>query len=179
MDSLPRKIRSGGSGVWGTVNMPAHPSISLNDARTIVQLYSQQQPENDSNTALKGNFTHQRFLQMTMEKEIWSSAQLIRTRVPKDRRPLTTEEIKVLRSQQLSPGCADVVKNAEIDCKLMFAVSTNIVPKSNGFIGFRKIDLSGIQQLVNLVHGFPQAGICWRSDRNQVRQTRWRFAGPG
>jgi cytochrome c len=33
---LVRKIRGGGSGVWGSVNMPAHPAITEQQARAIV-----------------------------------------------------------------------------------------------------------------------------------------------
>ena len=36
LDSLAKKIRAGGGGVWGEVMMPAHPGISLTDAKTIL-----------------------------------------------------------------------------------------------------------------------------------------------
>ena len=34
-DKLARKIRLGGSGVWGTMPMPAHPQISDVDAKKL------------------------------------------------------------------------------------------------------------------------------------------------
>jgi cytochrome c len=34
-DRLAKKIRSGGSGVWGAMPMPPHPQVSEADARTM------------------------------------------------------------------------------------------------------------------------------------------------
>jgi cytochrome c len=34
-DKLAKKIRAGGSGVWGTMPMPAHPQISDVDAKKL------------------------------------------------------------------------------------------------------------------------------------------------
>jgi cytochrome c len=76
----------------------------------------------------------------------------------KQSEPLTTEEIKVLRSPQLSPGTADMKLRAEVNLQTMFAVSLNIIPKSNGFIGFKQIDLTGIRQLEISAIAFPMMG---------------------
>ena len=67
LDSLSKKIRSGGSGVWGTVNMPAHPAITLNDANTIVNYILHVKEKNIRTLPLKGTYT-QKFLKATMEK---------------------------------------------------------------------------------------------------------------
>lgn len=34
---LAAKIISGGKGVWGTISMPAHPAVSLDDAKQMVK----------------------------------------------------------------------------------------------------------------------------------------------
>ena len=34
-DKLAKKIRAGGSGVWGAMPMPAHPQISESDAKKL------------------------------------------------------------------------------------------------------------------------------------------------
>ena len=34
-DKLVKKIRAGGSGVWGSMPMPAHPQISESDAKKL------------------------------------------------------------------------------------------------------------------------------------------------
>jgi cytochrome c len=36
---------------------------------------------------------------------------------------------------------------AEVNLQTMFAVSLNIIPKANGYIGFKQLDLTGIPQL--------------------------------
>lgn len=37
IDSLAHKVIKGGSGVWGTVPMTAHPNLSLDSAREVVK----------------------------------------------------------------------------------------------------------------------------------------------
>ncbi|MEJ0080389.1 MAG: hypothetical protein WDM78_05415 [Puia sp.] len=72
---------------------------------------------------------------------------------------LTTEEIKILRSHQLSPGTADTIYKAEVSLQTMFAVSLNILPRANGYIGYKKIDFTGIQQIVISATAFPAMGF--------------------
>lgn len=36
-DSLAKKIKNGGAGVWGAIPMPAHPSLSDADAKLLAQ----------------------------------------------------------------------------------------------------------------------------------------------
>jgi len=35
-DKLEQKVRDGGSGVWGAIPMPSHPSMSAGDIHTVV-----------------------------------------------------------------------------------------------------------------------------------------------
>ena len=157
LDSLARKIRSGGSGVWGTVNMPAHPSISMNDARTIMNYILSSNQKTISTLPLKGKYTPK-----IPEGDNGKGSIVIRAaytdKGAKESEPLTTEEIKVLRSPELSPGTADITHRAEVNLQTMFAVSLNIIPKSGGYIGFKQIDLTGIQQLEISAIAFPMMG---------------------
>ncbi len=157
LDSLARKIRSGGSGVWGTVNMPAHPSISMNDARTIMNYILSSNQKTISTLPLKGSYTPK-----IPEGDDGKGSIVIRAaytdKGAKESEPLTTEEIKVLRSPELSPGTADITHRAEVNLQTMFAVSLNIIPKSGGYIGFKQIDLTGIQQLEISAIAFPMMG---------------------
>ncbi len=158
LDSLPRKIRSGGSGVWGTVNMPAHPSISLNDAHIIVNYILNANQKTISSLPLKGNYTPK-----IPAGDNGKGSIVIRAAYTDKgadaAAPLTTEEIKVLRSQQFSPGAADIMVGAESSLQTMFAVSLNAVPKSGGYIGYRQIDLTGIQQIEVSASAFPMLGF--------------------
>ncbi len=157
MDSLPRKLRSGGSGVWGTVNMPAHPSISMNDARIIVNYILSSDQKTISTLPLKGTYTPK-----IPTGDNGKGSVVIRAaytdKGAKESDPLTTEVIKVLRSPQVSPGSADVVSRAEISLQTMFAVTLNVIPKSKGYIGFKQIDLTGIRQISVSAIAFPMMG---------------------
>ncbi len=157
MDSLARKIRSGGSGVWGTVNMPAHPAISLNDAHTIMNYILNSNQKTISTLPLKGSYTPK-----IPEGDNGKGAVVIRVaytdKGASASEPLTSEEVKILRSQQLSPGTADTIYRAETSLQTMFAVSLNIIPKANGYIGFRQIDLTGIKQLEISAMALPMMG---------------------
>jgi cytochrome c len=157
LDSLSRKIRSGGSGVWGTVNMPAHPSISLNDAHTIVNYILNSNQKTISTLPLKGRYTPK-----IPAGDNGKGSLVIRAaytdKGAKGTGVLTTEEIKILRSHDLSPGTADLVYKAEINLQTMFAVSLNIIPKANGYIGFKQIDFTGIEQIEISAIAFPAMG---------------------
>jgi len=158
LDSLPRKIRSGGSGVWGTVNMPAHPSITLNDARTIVSYILNSNQKTISTLPLKGTYTPK-----IPTGDNGKGSLVIRAaytdKGAKESALLTTDKTKILRSHKLSPGAADIVSNAEISLQTMFAVSLNIIPKTNGYIGYKQIDFTGIQQIEISAMAFPSMGF--------------------
>lgn len=158
LDSLPKKIRKGGSGVWGTVNMPAHPAISIADARNIVNYILNSKDKNISTLPLAGNY------QEKIPAEDNGKGTIIVRAAYTDKGaapipPLTSESTVVLRSPQLSPGSADVLKNAEKKMQAMFAVSLNVEPKSDGYIGYKSIDLSGIQQIALSATANPSQGF--------------------
>jgi cytochrome c len=158
LDSLPRKIRSGGSGVWGTVNMPAHPSISLNDAHTIVNYILNCNQKTISSLPLKGSYTPKIPTGDNGKGNIVIRAAYT-DKGAKGTEALTTEEIKVLRSQKFSPGAADVMVNTEPSLQTMFAISLNAIPKAGGYIGYKQIDFTGIQQIEINASAFPMMGF--------------------
>jgi cytochrome c len=137
--------------------MPAHPSISLNDARTIVNYILSSEQKTISTLPLKGNFTPK-----IPEGDNGKGKVIVRAaytdKSAKGSEAITTEEIKVLRSSQLSPGTADTMYRAEVNLQTMFAVSLNIIPKANGYIGFKQIDLTGIPQLEISALAYPMMG---------------------
>ncbi len=158
LDSLPKKIRGGGVGVWGNVNMPAHPGVSLNDARTIVNYILHVKEKNISTLPLKGNYTQQ------IPAGDNGKGSLIVRAAYTDKgaagaTPLTTEKVVVLHSPHLVPANADIIKDADIKKQLMFVVSVNLIPKNNGYIAFKKVDLTGIKQLELNASANPQQGF--------------------
>jgi cytochrome c len=168
LDSLPKKIRSGGSGVWGSVNMPAHPAITLTDARTIVNYILHVRDKNIRTLPLKGNYT-----QKIPAGDNGKGTLIVRAAYTDKGAmaapALTTEQVVALHSPQLSPAMADIIKGAEIKKQIMFVVSENLIPKNNGYIGFRGLDLSGIKELelgatANPSQGFAGGSIEIRLD---------------
>ncbi len=158
LDSLAKKIRSGGSGVWGEVNMPAHPAITINDARTIVNYILNVNEKTISTLPLKGAYTPK------IPKDDNGKGLLIVRAAYTDKGSsvapsLTSESVMALRSNHVSAGKADTVNNADVKLQTMFAVSLNIIPKPNGYIGFKQIDLSGIKQLALNAIAWPALGF--------------------
>jgi cytochrome c len=56
-DRLVKKIREGGSGVWGDVAMPAHPAITANDAHNILNYILNIEDKTISTLPVKGDYT--------------------------------------------------------------------------------------------------------------------------
>lgn len=158
LDSLSKKIRSGGSGVWGTVNMPAHPAVSLNDAHTMVNYILHIKEKNIRTLPLKGTYT-----QKMPEGDNGKGTLLVRAAYTDKGAagvtPLTTEKVVMLHSPHLNPASADVMNNAEVKKQMMFVVSQNVLPKKDGYIGFKKIDLTGVKQLEISATANPSQGF--------------------
>lgn len=158
LDSLPKKIRGGGVGVWGDVNMPAHPALSVADARTVVNYILSSTDKNISTLPLAGSYKG------TIPAEDNGRGTLIVRAAYTDKGAapvpaLTTESTVVLRSQQLSPGTAEIMKNAEKKMQAMFAVSLNVEPKPSGYFGYKNLDLSGVKQIAISATANPSQGF--------------------
>ncbi|MDJ1468694.1 PQQ-dependent sugar dehydrogenase [Xanthocytophaga flava] len=142
---LINKIRNGGSGVWGEVNMPAHPAMSVNDASTIVNYILNSTTKTLSTLPVKGTYTVK-----LPEGDKGKGSVLIRAaytdRGVKTIPAQTAENSIVLRSADVSASSAEVIKGAEIKARGMGSGS-NVIPFANSYIGFKKLDLSGIQEL--------------------------------
>jgi cytochrome c len=158
LDSLPKKIRRGGVGVWGNVNMPAHPAISVADARTIVNYILSCEDKNIRTLPLAGSYTAK-----IPAEDNGKGMMIVRAAyTDKGAAPvpaLTSESIVTLRSPQLSPGNADMMKNAEKKMQAMFNVSLNVEPKSNGYFGYKNIDLGGVKQIALMATADPSEGF--------------------
>jgi len=158
LDSLPKKIRGGGGGVWGEVNMPAHPGVSLNDAKTIVNYILHSKEKTISTLALAGNYTQ------AIPAGDNGKGSLILRAAYTDKgangiNKITTEKTIILKSPHLSPSNADVISNASIKKELMFSVAVNVIPKNNGHIAFKNIDLTGVKQMEFAASANPGQGF--------------------
>ncbi|GAB3696903.1 hypothetical protein GCM10027592_20550 [Spirosoma flavus] len=149
-DKLVKKIRSGGVGVWGDVAMPAHPAMSVADAGTIVNYILHVTDKTFSTLPTEGTFTPK-----IPEGDNGRGSVIIRAAYTdrgnsasgvKNIPTQTSEKSIVLRSPQLNASDAPIVKEAELKGQGM-GRGINVIPRANGYIAFKQIDLTGIKQL--------------------------------
>lgn len=165
---LVRKIREGGSGVWGEINMPAHPGLSVAEASTLVRYILSVNGDMANTLPLEGNYTPE------IPDEDSGRGSLVIRAVYTDSGAgalpaQTAQRTAVLRSPLLSAGFADVIHNATTSAEGRGAGPLTVEPKANGHIAFESIDLTGIRQLdlaagVNTRAGQPGGTIEIRLD---------------
>ncbi|GAA4403036.1 hypothetical protein GCM10023187_18720 [Nibrella viscosa] len=143
VDRLVKKIREGGSGVWGETAMPAHPTVSQHEARTITNYILNITNKAISTLPVQGTFTPS-----IPEGESGNGFYILRaaytdrpTKVPSH----TAESMVVLRRPQLIPTDADVIQGGAVRDQL--DEFTFLTTKPNSYIGYKQIDLTGIRQI--------------------------------
>ncbi|WP_411275332.1 PQQ-dependent sugar dehydrogenase [Daejeonella sp.] len=142
--NLIKKIINGGSGVWGHTMMPAHPTMTDNDARTITNyiLSMAYPPRSAKNLPAQGSFTT-----VVPEGENVDGSFILRAAY-KDRgangmSSQTTEKILVLRSPVLSVAEASEMKNVSLNADKTVA----IVSGTNAFLKFSNVDLTSVSYI--------------------------------
>jgi cytochrome c len=158
LDSLARKMRAGGGGVWGEVMMPAHPGITLTDAKTIINYILNSKDKTISTLPLSGSY-----VQKIPEGDNGKGSVVVRAaytdRGATGANKLTTEKVVILHSPHLIPNKADVLHKTEIKKELMMSVAIKAEPKHNGHMGYKHIDLTGIKQIGFNVSANPREGF--------------------
>jgi cytochrome c len=145
IDTLAKRIIRGSHGVWGTDNnMPAHPSISTNDARTIANYILTVNEPKPTTLPVKGTFT----LRVPADDN-GKGTYVIRaayTDRGADSLPrLTTDSILFLRSPKLNPLEAEKIEGGALRDQLDEYVF--LTAKPNSFIAFEDIDMTGITRI--------------------------------
>jgi cytochrome c len=145
-DTLARRIINGSTGIWGTDNnMPAHPSMSVVDARTIADYILNINQKNTPAIPGKGKYM------MNVPKEdngrgiyIFRVAYTDRGagQIPSQ----TSDTVLVLRSPKLNPLNADIIEGGAIRDQLDEYIF--LTAKPNSYILFSSIDLSGITEIL-------------------------------
>lgn len=146
MDRLAKTIRGGGIGVWGNViGMPAHPSISTGDAHTILKYIM-----NISNKTINTIPVEGSYYVKVPEGDSGKGTYIVRAAytdkgnksIPKQ----TSEATIILRNPLVSPSGAEIRKGAVVKVNGQDG-TVSVIPTANGYIGFKKLDLTGIRQL--------------------------------
>ena len=146
IDTLTKRIIQGSHGVWGTDNnMPAHPSISPNDARTIVNYILNINARKPQTLPVKGNFVTR-----PPRDDNGRGTYIIRaayTDQGADNLPShTTDSVIILRSPVLSPLEASKIEGGALRDQLDEYVFLTARP--NSFIVFEDVDLTGIRSIL-------------------------------
>lgn len=143
LSRLAKKVISGGSGVWGQVAMPAHPSLSIADASTMVRYILKINAKGLTTLPLNGSYTA-----AIPEGDAAKGVYVIQaaysdkpTQVPS----LTSQHILVLRSPKLIPTDADIIQGGAVRDQL--DDYTFLTAKPNSYIAFNRIDLTAVKQI--------------------------------
>lgn len=146
IDVLAKKIINGGGGVWGDVNMAAHPQISFADATEIVKYIISLSSDKKPGLPVSGAFT------TALPKGASDQGIYILRAEYKDKGAAgipsaSAEKTMVLRSASVAAGSADVsdkiqkYKLPEPPMELMIGMN------KQAHIGFKNIDLTGIDKI--------------------------------
>ncbi|MFD2864570.1 PQQ-dependent sugar dehydrogenase [Mucilaginibacter antarcticus] len=142
---LPSAIHNGSSGRWNKpIAMPAHPGISLNDAQTIVNYIMNVTNNNINTMPVKGTITPK------VSAEDANGTYIIRAAytdkgagsIPKQ----TSTTTIFLKNPTVLAATATIQKSVTTKVGGLDGV-TYIIPRKDGYIGFKKLDLTGIKQL--------------------------------
>jgi cytochrome c len=149
MDRLVKKVLEGGSGVWGEVAMPAHPALPVADADVIVKYILNSTDKTLSTLPVKGEYTPE-----IPKGDNGKGSVLIRAaftdRAVGGAKPIpaqTAEEMIVLHSPEINAAEAPVVKGAELKALGVAGLGFSVVAFNNSYLGFKNIDLAGIDKL--------------------------------
>lgn len=145
IDTLADRIIRGSHGVWGTDNnMPAHPSISRHDARTIANFILSVNRDVPATLPVKGTFIFR-----VPEGDNGEGTYIVRaaytdqgaTNLPSH----TSDSTIFLTSPKMEPLAADKIEGGALRDQLDEYVFLTARP--NSFIAFNDIDLTGIKRI--------------------------------
>lgn len=145
IDTLARHIIKGSAGVWGLDNnMPAHPSITENNARLIINYILTINRDKPTTLPVEGTFITQ-----VPENDRGKGTFIIRAAYTDHGAagapPQTADSLIFLRSPRLNPLSADVIEGGAARDQLDEYVFLTTRP--NSFIAYKNIDLSGIRRI--------------------------------
>ncbi len=147
VDRLIRKILEGGSGIWGEVMMPAHPSIPHVEAKAIVK-YILGLGAEKSSSSLSSNG---RYLLEVPEGEMDGGSFAFRAsytdKGTSQAPPHTTTELIILRSNVVPVIQFDEFYGVEINKHVFYNMSDISPSKERGYIKLNSIDLTSIQTI--------------------------------
>ena len=145
-DTLARRIVRGSTGIWGTDNnMPAHPSMSITDARTIADYILNIKRTTVPPLPGKGKYKTD-IPQDDNGRGTYIFRVAYTDRGAGDIPSQTTDTVLLLRSPILNPLKAELIEGGAIRDQLDEYIFLTARPDS--YILFRSIDLSGVREIL-------------------------------
>ncbi|WP_234734466.1 PQQ-dependent sugar dehydrogenase [Tellurirhabdus bombi] len=145
LERLVKKVQNGGNGVWGEVSMPAHPAMSVADASTIVNYMLHINDKTFSTLPTEGSFTP-----VIPKGDNGKGSVLVRAaytdRGNKTIPAQTSETTLILRSPVVNAYEATLSKGVE-EKGQRAGKGIDVITYDKSYIGFKKLDLTGIKQL--------------------------------
>ncbi len=154
VEYLSKKIISGGGGVWGDVNMAAHPQISEADAGEMVKyILSLSDLKSSPSLPAKGTYTTK------IAKGVPDTGVLLLRAAYTDKGanglpPVRSEKTMILKSSTVIASSADEVEGIMKYKSPDPPLDIVIAQANNSYVGFNDIDLTGID-MINFVTMAP------------------------
>ena len=153
LTALATKIRNGGTGVWGTEVMPAHPLITMHEATTMANYMLSVKDPRLSTIPMQGTFTP------TVPVGDNGRGSLVLRAIYTDQGAeglphQTAEAIAVLRTPRRGPAFADVQQG--VTAAPVRGTAGAVIPKANSHIAYRNIDLTGIARVDVMAQASPR-----------------------
>ncbi len=159
VDRLAKKVINGGGGVWGDVNMAAHPQISLEDATEMIKyVLSLNQTTVKPSLPTKGTYTTK------LEKGQGDTGVLLMRASYSDKGanglpPARSEQTLLLRSAAVDAGSAEIVEGVQKYKVPQMPFTMMIGSGNNSYLGFKHIDLNGVDQVTFVTAAPAQYGM--------------------
>ena len=141
---LVKKIREGGSGVWGSATMPAHPSLSETQTHAIVAyILSLAERGNAAPQPVRGSYMPPAGSEASPQGVVELHAEYT-DRGGNGMPAITGEKSVMLRSPTMVVADADLSEGASKQGVEGIPVTITVVNKSGASVAVKQIDLTGI-----------------------------------
>jgi cytochrome c len=148
-DYLAEKVIRGGAGVWGTIEMAAHPQISVEDARKMVEYIMSFGNDNVASLPLKGIVTPGK-----EEDGVYLINASYTDKGAGEIPPLSASKTFLLRAPVLSPAHASELNTVRVMNARGRTALENV--KHNAYAVYKQVDLTGIKSAKAIAYIQPE-----------------------
>ena len=144
---LVRKIRGGGSGVWGQVTMPAHPQLTEAQAAAMVAYIRSLGQRRTPSLPVRGSYLPAARTDSSPRGVVVLRAAYT-DRGANGVRSASAERAVVLRAPVVVVAHGEEAEGVQKYAGAEVPVEVTIGSRSGGFVGFRRLDLTGVSAIV-------------------------------